>query len=302
MKRKIVIAIACAALAVIFVVDSAGISRAVFESITLCLNTVIPSLFAFLVLATFAMSSGLIRGEKSILLLSIVGGYPVGAKLLADRGFSQKKAAHMMMYCYCGSPVFLIALHPLGFYIWLSNAIACVVFAVFAARNNHTALQNNGAANTPHPTFVDSVTSAGKTMLQICAMVISFGVIIRVTEFLGVTSGVIFATLEITNIMSLQVNPALIAALTSIGGICIIFQIRAIVGGKFPLRKFLLARLPIAGLSSGICYLMTRSMAVETIARDHVVLVSAGGSVVASACLVVMTLLLLSSARSRTKT
>ena len=308
--RKIVITIICVAFAVVFVVDSKGISTTVFESIYLCLNTIIPSLFAFLTLSTFIMSSGLIKSNTAIFILSMLGGYPVGAKLISDKikaNPSYKKTGeNMLMYCFCGSPVFLIAITNLGIYVWLSNMIACFVFAVVMnikintkKQKNNQSLNHMVSRSTNHcQLFVDSVTSAGIVLYKICVMVIIFGVVIRMLELIGINNNILYSFIEITNVIKTQANPAVIAALTSMGGVCIMFQVAAICNEKLRLRKFLIARIPIAILSAGICHLITRNLvvprgeALETIAV-HRIEVSSGRSVLASICLLIMTLLLL---------
>jgi hypothetical protein len=297
--KKIIITVLCTAFGVLFVLDSGGISIAVFESLQLCLNTVIPSLFAFLVLSTLLMSCGIIRGELALFVLSMTGGYPVGVKLLRDMDLPAQRAERLMMYCYCASPVFLIALHSLGLYIWLSNVSACVIFAVLCKlydlrKPQRHALRKDEQA-IPAPArrgFVECINSSGKTMLQICLMVVVFGIVSRAFVFLGVTGGTFHSLLEITNIMDLRANPALISALTSFGGVCIVFQVFAICGGRFSLRKFLLSRIPIAALSAGICRLITRNLVIEASTRPRVEL-SESGSLVAASCLLIMTLILL---------
>jgi hypothetical protein len=121
-------------------------------------------------------------------------------------------------------------------------------------------------------------------------MVIAFSVIIRILEFFSITNDVLFSLIEITNIMNLQTNPEIIAALSSFGGICIIFQIKTISG--LSLRKFILARIPIAVFSAGFCRLITRNLVIEATANPRIE-VSSGGSVIASICLIIMTLILL---------
>ncbi|MCL1867220.1 MAG: hypothetical protein FWF82_07415, partial [Oscillospiraceae bacterium] len=134
--KKIGTIVICAGLCTVLVLDARGISAAVLSGVELCLNSIIPSLFAFLVLSSFVVESGIIKGEVPIFVLSMLGGYPVGAKLLCDhvRTSPDRKvrAEHMLMYCYCGSPAFLLMLSSAGLQIWLSNVIACAAVAVFA--------------------------------------------------------------------------------------------------------------------------------------------------------------------------
>jgi hypothetical protein len=322
---------------VILVLDAQGIFAAVSRSVALCLNTVIPALFAFLALSTFAVSSGIVKSDIAIFALSLVGGYPVGARLLAqkislaEQVISPKgglcpsewrtKAERMLMYCYCGSPAFLIAIGGnFGLYIWLSNALACVAFAIivniFAKRDIVGRTQS--VANEKNPSFtiisdsvsarpavsdtlIHAVTSAGGALYRICLMMLAFAAALRVLEFVGIM-GILpdsaYAFAEITYVMDLTAPPALLAALTSMGGLCVLFQTKAIVGGQIKLRKFLLARIPIGALSAGICHLLTRGIypqTIETLAVSRLVLISEQRNPTASICLMLMVLILIAS-------
>jgi hypothetical protein len=233
----------------------------------------------------------------------MLGGYPVGAKLLsgkvkADPSY-KSRGEGMLMYCYCGSPVFLAALTDLGLYVWLSNVIACLIFALIAnAARNVRGTPKKVQKNTPPPLrpaiLVDAVTSTGIVLYKICLMVIVFGIITRLLTLAGITEPRLFALIEITNLIQLRASPALTAALTSLGGFCIMLQVSAICGGEMNLRRFAAARIPVAALSAGICWLFTRNAAVEAITKPRIE-ASAGGSVVASACLMIMTLILIST-------
>jgi len=321
--KTIIIIIISIGLGVVFIIDSGGIRQAVSESVQLCLNTIIPSLFAFLALSSFIMSTGLIRGQTAVFLLSVTGGYPVGIKLLtefsesADSAQKRKQAENMMMYCFCGSPAYIAAITDFGIYVWLSNVIACLIFAVivniftvfFRNKPEKSAdiytCSDSRRMNLTSRSFIESVVSAGTALYKICLMIVMFSVIIRVLEFTGIISqknNVLSAFLEVTNTINLSAEPAVIAALTSFGGLCVIFQIIAINGGRINLRKFLLARIPVAALSAGICQIMmvitAKNTATETLAEQAIqpvqprILISAAGNPIASVCLLIMTLIL----------
>ncbi|MCL1832147.1 MAG: hypothetical protein FWG45_04450 [Oscillospiraceae bacterium] len=305
--KRIVVVSLCAGLAVVLVADTAGVFAAVSQTVTLCLNTIIPSLFAFLALSTFVISSGLVRGEAAIVLLSLVGGYPVGAKLLADRVDTDsayaKRAERMLMYCYCGSPAFLLTLvGKLGLYVWLSNVAACLIFAVFTRLfGKHERVREPvKAVRVSGDVLISSVTGAGIALCRICLMMLAFAVVLRVLEFVGlmlILPDYAYAVAEITHVIHLNAHPAVLAALTSLGGLCVMLQTSAIVGGRFKRGLFLLARLPIAALSAGIAHLLTHSLAVQTLTTNRAVSISAGNNTAASLCLLVMTILLIAERR-----
>jgi hypothetical protein len=205
--------------------------------------------------------------------------------------------------------VFLLAIAGrLGIYIWLSNAAACAIAAViaiiFGGIFGGRAHESPKSDTDYRFSVVGSVISAGTTLYRICVIMLLFAVGIRVLEFVGVMQRLpqfAYAFAEITNIMSLNAAPALLAVLTSFGGLCVIFQTAAITRGRLKLRKFLLARIPIAAISGGICYIIVPEItpeALETAAHGTVVLASASGNPIASVCLLIMTLILLSGRRN----
>jgi hypothetical protein len=303
----------CTSLALVLIFDAAGIFAAVSNMLMLCLNTVVPSLFAFLALSTFAVSSGLVQSNAAIFVLSLVGGYPVGAKLLSQKApLERKQAERMLMYCYCGSPAFLLAIAGrFGLYIWLSNALACLIFAV-VDRFVITRISVVEPESNPPPRpivlntglFVNSVTSAGITLCKICLMMLVFAVGIRMVEFVGIMQFLpdyAYPIIEITNITNLTAaHPALISALTSFGGLCVLFQTYVITSDsagvkRLRLKAFLLARLPIAALSAGVCYLLTRNITIETFSHYNHVLVSGERNPLGSVFLLIMVLILIVS-------
>ncbi|MCL2108913.1 MAG: hypothetical protein FWH20_06175 [Oscillospiraceae bacterium] len=92
------------ATAIIFMlfVDMNSMAAAVVSGVETCLYTIIPALFGFMAIASYLVNSGLYRvlfkplylvfrpliriseEEFAIFLLSLFGGYPVGAKLIAE--------------------------------------------------------------------------------------------------------------------------------------------------------------------------------------------------------------------------
>ena len=94
----------------------------IINGITSCLTIIIPALFSFMVLSTFLLESGLYRilsipfyplskyvfriepSLFSIFILSQIGGYPIGAKLISELVISgritKEEADKMLCYCF----------------------------------------------------------------------------------------------------------------------------------------------------------------------------------------------------------
>lgn len=124
------IALGCVLCAEILVLDGDVVAAGALSGVQLCLQTVIPSLFCFMVLTGFLINSGLYRlislplgpltkglfclppSMGSVVLLSLTGGYPMGAKsiagLLEQGRLDGATAQQMLPFCCCAGPSFII--------------------------------------------------------------------------------------------------------------------------------------------------------------------------------------------------
>lgn len=135
-------------------------AQSVSDSLTLCQNTIIPSLFPFLFLSSFTAKSGIatkaarlmnpitktlfgLPGESAAaILLSLVGGYPSGVtcarSLRRDGVISEQTAAHLSLMAVSAGPAFLVGtvggmlydnIH-IGLILLLSQALSVVILGV----------------------------------------------------------------------------------------------------------------------------------------------------------------------------
>lgn len=293
------IAIASAVLCTIFIIDSENIISACEKSVNTCLSVIIPSLFAFMVLSQVMVSTGAadilfypiykissiwFKGDRklfSIFMLSLIGGYPVGIKLLKEYiAYNPNYSAiaeKMLCFCYCGSPAFIIQIAGLtvfnssqaGLLVYLSNICACIVIAFILNISEKNKISSKSSKINVKITLNDitsSINSSVKALGIICGTIVAFNIFLEVINFSGITNilnilqldKLFFATFEISNISlykgsNFDLLP-LFAAITSFGGICIIVQTAALSEGKIKLKKFILSRVPAALLSSIFCY------------------------------------------------
>lgn len=114
----------------VLILDSRTAVEGAQDGLELCLRTVVPSLFPFIFLSSLLTStllSGKLRtsrvlcrlfkipyGADGILLTGLLGGYPVGAKCVAealDRGqLSAADAERMLVFCNAAGPAFLFGI------------------------------------------------------------------------------------------------------------------------------------------------------------------------------------------------
>ncbi|MCL2018296.1 MAG: hypothetical protein FWG70_00935 [Oscillospiraceae bacterium] len=319
----------CVLLLSALIFDAKDMTAEIIKAVEVCLYTIIPALFGFMAISTYLLKSGLYRfifrplylifrhiirlseEEFGIFLLSLFGGYPVGAKLISS-GSSDMVNKNLLAFCYCPSPGFVISIVGIGIFsnarlgaaVYLSNLISCVLIAVFLNIKNKkiTNELKNSSVQLSGDVFISSVLSASSALFTVCAVVVAFGVIGGTLRFLGLRYEFIFAVLEISSaarFAPVLSNLPLLAALFSTGGICILTQINALVSGKFPLKRFFLWRIPAALLSSIICKLIITFFdftTYVTVSTKNVIIPTNAGNPIASVSLLIMAVILIKTA------
>lgn len=300
---------------------SKELSSGVKNGIQISLNLVIPSMFLFMIFSNMMIHSTFCRilslpfcfitkhlfhiGEKetSILLLSLIGGYPVGAKLIGDAvrsgRMSSEYGARMLSYCVNCGPAFLISgvgasifgSLQIGVFLYLSQILACVVVGIcnsFSLKrlSSHSCSAYDAAVHTSASTLmVSSVNDAVRSMGVICGFVVAFSAILPlialiVSHFGKEVSFLITGLLEVTNgcnqlMEALPANQILLAALfTAFGGICVHLQICAMLhGSKISIKRFFVYRIPyvLISLLTTKLFLLLNPDLVNTISLSHII-------------------------------
>jgi len=258
-------------------------------SIENCINIIIPSMFAFMVISTYIMSSNIyqhiftpffflfnriIKLNKSlfsVFFLSLIGGYPIGIKLLRELIAQNKNyseiSSKMSTFCYCVSPTFAITMIGLGLYnnaeigaiIYLSNAVSCIIMAIIQSRRYN--LKINDIDTGRKGGIIYSVNSSASALFKICSIIVIFNIMLTAAEsFLSLFQieipVIIKSFFEISNIVRLK-NPnvavlPIISAISSTGGLCVLFQSYSLIGNDFSPKAFILSRLPCSLISSAV--------------------------------------------------
>ncbi len=320
---------------------SKEVSSAVRAALVRCLDMVIPSLFAVM-----AVSQMLIRSRASrlaalpfypvykyilrlpprlftVFLMSSIGGYPVGIKLISgllEQGRIDKKTAESLSaFCYCGGPAFYSG--TVGLAVFSDVSIGVLIFLSVLSSNLLTALiicrsrkltvrQEVSQEHFTADTFTDCVASAGRALFTVCAMIIFTSALLAVAEALklfciiGSLTGlsengivILKSFIEITYLTQLSGRPYYLlpvtAAACSFGGICIIIQLISLKSKELRLRAFMLTRPVNAALSALICRLLSPLFLPESleVISSNKILVNFN-NFVPSICLILMIFLL----------
>ena len=338
-------ALLTAVICVLLITDSKQIIEAAQKSVTVCLSVIIPSLFAFLVLSQIMISCGIAdilffplykissfwfkgsRRQFSVFLLSLIGGYPVGIKLLKEYTAYNKNytaiAENMLCYCYCGSPAFIIQIVGLslfgstnvGLVVYISNAAACLIMAVIMnlfSKKSDIKEKNFSGVKISLEIITGSIEKTVKALGVICGTIIAFNILLELMDYIGLMDiiaslgieKIVSASFEISNISLFQGNSygllPVFAGITSFGGLCIIVQTAALSGGIIPLKKFIISRIPAALLSGIICkgIVIVSGMTVESYSPNTFTPVLSSVDPLCSICIVVMTYILVKSRKS----
>ena len=194
--------------------------QAAREGVSLCLELLVPSLFPFFVLSSLLISTGLaglcarpltrwmeplfgVGGAgAAALVLGLVGGYPAGARAVAqlvERGeCSREEAGRLSRFCNnCGPAFFLGAVgvgvfgsQQAGLLLLGANLLAALLVGFLSARGRPRGAARPAAAPSPALSslvteFPGCVQSAFSATLGVCAYVILFSVLTALAEASG---------------------------------------------------------------------------------------------------------------------
>lgn len=344
---KIISAFFATLLCFILIIDAEGTVTAARKSVNTCLSVIIPSLFAFMIFSQILIKSNIgdylfyplyklnsfwykgDRKEFSVFMLSLMGGYPVGVKLIKDLIAYNKNyyeiASSILCYCYCGSPAFIIQIVGLsvlgnskaGLLVYFSNVLSCLTLAIIM---NLKRKRNQVCFNKPESKKIkitlndltDSIKDTVKALGTICGTIVAFNIFLEILNYTGFIEilgkiGIDKAFLSFWEISNLSVYNGnnfnlipLFAAAASFGGLCIIVQISALINGKIPMKKFLLSRIPAAVLSAVYAYALALLFPVSTQVFLPIDAVSSYSIIdpISTVCLIIMTYILLSESKT----
>lgn len=239
-------------------------------------TSVLPSIFPFMILTSLLRSY--LKSDR-LCYLGLLCGLPVGAGLVdmkyQDGDLPIRKANALLVICNLTSPMFLCG------YIWnqtLDKQVSIVyliliiylpilTYALIERLKEHITRKPSKAAHHQGGSLGSSTASLEATLLTCIRVILLTGVYIMlfciaihlINHYISITQlkympavHILLSGLEITNgirilsslPLSLQQKTALIAGLTSFGGICSIFQTKsAITHSELSLRHYICMKL-----------------------------------------------------------
>ena len=262
---------ACLYAAVAFTVVylSPRLSVFVKEGLALSFNVIIPSLFPFMLLTDF-LSSGIMPDKEArigkiyeslfklestnlpVTVLGILGGFPIGAKLAADRyklgKMSKSDLERLVLISTNASPAYVIfavgvgLLNSLykGIFLYIIMLSSCFITGIVLGVNKPLS-QNIDIITRQRYIFSESVKSSFYASINVAAFICTFSVINGALATLidvPCALALLFPFLEIGNaasylsdlyILSERLSLSLIAFSISFSGLSVISQVASVL-------------------------------------------------------------------------
>ncbi len=266
-----------------------------------CARVLIPGIFPFMVITQFALYTGAAQAfalpfgtvtEKvyklpkvcsGVIILSLIGGYPVGAKMIStlykQRKITQKQASRMALFCFGAGPAFVMG--TVGAGILKNSGIGIIIFVSQLSASIITGLcvsvfckekPVNRAYRANNKSFGDAFTLAVKdaaaAVINMCAFVIFFGSVMSIIKFPvkniemqfhlnnNTLMSVAAALCEVTNAcvnVDKSQYPVLYAAFAvGFGGLCVHCQIFSLLEGIKVNKAIFLALRVVQGILSAL--------------------------------------------------
>lgn len=314
--------------------------RGIESGISFCLEVLIPSLFFFMAASAYLVQSGVIpvicrplsglskalfglpSEGLAVILLAMLGGYPVGAactqEMFRKGRLNASQAAKTATIAVAAGPGFLInyagaALlnNPqAGWLLLAAQTTAVLLTGVIAGRCiKSEPLSPAFAPNINGNLLVSAVQSASRAAFGMCAMVVIFSALIEVCDTViddPAVCDIAAAALEITNgchRIGGSVPLYITAFFIGFGGLSVHFQIFALLG-DIPLNKrlFFLFRIieGIFAMAAAYIYLMFIPMTTAVFStQTSIPTVARSATVAGSAALVLSGILFIASISKR---
>lgn len=273
-KKERCIGVAAIAAFFVLIIDTKTSLAGVAQGIDICIYTLIPSLFPFLIIsalisstltATGSVSDRILcrlfhipNGASVILTMGLLGGYPVGAKMVTDAynngQLSKSDAQRMICFVNNAGPSFIFGMVALSFsspiipwLLWLIQIISAWIVSFFF----RTEGQHHIITARRKITIDRIVKQAVNTMAVICAWVIIFRTVLSFLSkwFLWLVPAsmqvLITGIMELANgcvdlayIQNESLRFIVAAGMLSFGGLCVMMQTTAVSQGLSVKRYF----------------------------------------------------------------
>lgn len=267
------------------------------DGLVLCGRVVIPALFPFTVCALLLMRAGAAdafrrifkrQGARlAVFFLSMLGGYPVGARLvkeLYDAGeLDRGDARRLLCCCVNAGPAFVViavgdgifASKKAGYLLLAAHLLSACVLAAITFPFLKASPPTKKPAADHSASFVTAVSDAAGSMITVSAFVIFFSALNAYLIYAAQRFPALFSVTELTEVTAGVAscgNLYTAAFLLGFAGLSVWFQAAAVTGDiGLGLPRFALARLAHGGLSALFTRIFTKifGTALETLGNSR---------------------------------
>jgi len=251
----------------VLAIDSKTALYGASEGVLLCIRTVIPALYPYMIITTILsaelMGTGLRQlrplcklcripeGSASLLLTGFLGGYPTGAQNVAlsyERGsLSRKDAQRMLGFCSNAGPAFLFGFlsqkfnhGSTVFFLWLVHILSALLTGMLMPGSG---VKESVDQQKKTLGFTQALNRCTKAMASICSWVLLFRIVAAFLDrwilwlFPVQIQVAVLCILDLANgcsRLSQVIDPGLRFIIASgalgFGGICVILQTDAVIG------------------------------------------------------------------------
>lgn len=259
--RRITPAIGYCAVFLLIILDCKSAIQACADGLVICIKTVIPSLFPFLVICSlltsrlsghsipfgsaFARLCGIPKGSENLFILGLISGYPSGGQIVEQAHYSgiltRNEASRMLAFCNNAGPAFILGMSSSLFqipYVPILLWVIQILSSAFVAATLHEKSERSCSAKRTLPLPIqDGIRLGMRSTATVCGWVIICRVIISIldrwvlwlfpkTVQIGITG---FFELSNGYVLLSQVPDdalrfMLCSAFLSFGGICVWMQ------------------------------------------------------------------------------
>ncbi len=280
-----------------------AIKSGITDGLSICFQTVIPSLFPFLVLSSYIVNSNILNpfykflspitkvifkqpaNAVPVIILSMIGGFPIGLKMIKDlfkrEEITENQAKRLCLFCMNSGPAFTITVVGAnllrstlaGVIIYLSLCISSLIIGFlsrFIFRDDVRQCRVKQYHITDLSTLSASVTSGINNILGICGWIVLFCGFIECFNDLNSNyflSVFVKTTVEVTKAcidFSGKIALPYLAFIIGFGGFCVHFQILdCLKECNLNYSHFLFSRVSNGCLSAIITYIILIFVPVE---------------------------------------
>ena len=265
-KQRITLFISVVIFALL-ILDTKTAVEGVIEGMSLCIQVIVPSLLPFFLITTYLNSqlSGMRipglnilgrclhipSGGESLLLLGLIGGYPVGAKMIGDlftaQKIDKKNGQILMGYCNNAGPAFIFGVagvlfqqRYIPFILWIIHILSAVITGFLLPRPRPGVIMLD---HTQPVTVSETLRKSISICVSICGWIIIFKIIMAyigkyLSQYCSVYSLIILTgilelsngCLQLAELDFVCMKFILCSAFFAFGGLCVALQTLSVSG------------------------------------------------------------------------